>query len=464
MRILTVAFFDDNYGDMLIRTCFLQLTKVVLKNLGVSSYTLDVMPLKAPRDEQVEQADLIVFPGGAMFGINYLGVADYIERMLDIADAMGIPVIFSSLGFNHMEYGDDSDDRLHSILSRPCIRAVSVRDSEDIFRRYAGEQRYEIRPVCDPACWVEAVYARDIEAAYAEKRQREKKLVGINVVRGGLFQANGIDWTLTGEERYLYALSQILDEKGIDYRFFTNGQTWDINTMKHFMDKYKMPREKMIFSDTSREVVQTVAAFDAVIAIRMHSAIIAYAMGVPSINYVWNPKLPEFYKKIGYSERAVSAKEWSAEKAAEWLDVLLSEESYRPDPALLMTLYRSLYDTLGEIIGTDGREEMYGYERICAILGEMRVPADADDIDLRTKLKRAESRYYALFKSDDRKKGEIRALMKDNDALHQENRELRERLKEESAARRKAEEELERLNQRRIFRAYKKLIDKSKKE
>lgn len=404
MRILTVAFFDDNYGDMLIRTCFLQLAKVVLKNLGVSDYTLDVTALKSPDDEKINAADMIVFPGGAMFGINYLGVADYIEHVLDIADKKEIPVVFSSLGLNHMEDSDAHDDRLHAILSRSCIRAVSVRDSEEIIRRYAGEQAYKVQPVCDPAVWVEAVYAHDIGKAYQMKRDRRSRVIGINVVRGGLFKDNGIDWTLTKEEQYLAELADLLDERGLEYRFFTNGSTWDINTLKHFQKKYQIEKEKLIVSETSREVVQTIAGFDAVIAIRMHASIISYGLGVPSINYVWNPKIPELYKKIGYPDRAIQAAEWSAQLAAKMTDTLLAEENYRPDEDVLMTLYRFLYESFKAILAPEGAAEMYSYETVREMLSGMSVPAMEDDTDLRTKLQRAQNRYYALFMSDDRKK------------------------------------------------------------
>ena len=462
MRILTVAFFDDNYGDMLIRTCFLQLTKVVLKNLGVNDYTLDVMPLKSPDDSQIAAADLIVFPGGAMFGINYLGVAAFIERVLDIADAKGTPVVFGSLGFNHMEDSDAHDDRLHAILSRRSIRAVSVRDSEDIFRRYAGEQAYEIQPVCDPAVWIEAVYAHDIEKAYEKKREAHTPVIGINVVRGGLFKDNGVDWTLTKEEEYLAEFMKLLDERGLEYRFFTNGSTWDVNTLKHFQNKYKIDREKVIFSDTSREVVQAIAGFDAVIAIRMHASIISYGLSVPSINYVWNPKIPELYKKIGYPDRAVRPAEWSAQSALEKLEVLLGEEDYRPDPALLMTLYRFLYETFGAILAPEGAEEMYGFDTVRDTLRGMSVPAAEDDTDMRTKLQRAQNRYYALFQSDDRKKGEIRALQKENQKLSRQIGEERKKREKAEKERDAAKKELERLQQKLIFRAYKKLIDNSK--
>ncbi|MBQ3264281.1 MAG: polysaccharide pyruvyl transferase family protein [Ruminococcus sp.] len=459
MRILTAAFFDDNYGDMLIRTCFLQLTKVALQNLGISDYTLDVMPLKAPDDEQIVSADLIVFAGGAMFGINYLGVASHIEHVLQLANERGIPVMFSSLGMNQMETADESYDRLHVMLSYPCIRAFSVRDSDSLFRRYAGEQSYTIQSVCDPAVWIGSVYAQDIADALASKKSRSIPLVGINVVRGGLFKDNGVDWTLTKEEEYLCAFSQMLEQRGIDYRFFTNGSTWDINTLRHFEKKYQIPREKLIISETSREVVQAIASFDAVIAIRMHASIIAYALSVPSVNYIWNPKIPDLYRKIGYPQRAVAPQDWSAETAVQMTEALLKERDYHPDPAVLMTLYRFLYDSYAAILAPTEAPAIYDHDTVCERLRKMTVPADEDTIDMRTKLKRAESRYYALFISDDRKKGDIRRLKKDSD-------QLRRQLEIERSKRQKAEKErdaalseLKRLSQKRSFRAYKKIFD-----
>lgn len=490
MRILTIAFFDDNFGDMLIRTCFIQLTKVALQNLGVRDYTLDAIPLKSLDDQQVESAELIVFPGGAMFGINYLGVADDIEHVLDIADARGIPVVFSSLGLNHMESGEEHDARLHQMLSRPCIKAVSVRDSDDAFRRFAGEQTYSIRSVCDPAVWVGAVYAKDTEAILEKKRTAHTPVVGLNVVRGGLFKANGVDWTMGKEGEYLLALTRLLDEQGVDYRFFTNGSTGDINTMKHFGEKYRIPPEKLIFTYTAREVVRAEAGFDAVVAIRMHAAIIAYALGVPSVNYVWNPKIPDLYRKIGYPERAVMPRDWSAEKAAEFTGTLLAEKAYSPEPAVQMTLYRFLYETYRAVIGVSDAAPMYDYPSVRSCLCAMTVPPEEDVTDLRTKLKRGEDRYYALFKTDNRRKSKIKTLEKETEKLRKANDALQKQLEEEKAAREKAEKdrekeennrkkaeknrkkaekdrdaaqkELDRLNNKFIIRAYRKLRGTSK--
>lgn len=467
MRILTVAFFDDNYGDMLIRTCFSQLTEVVLQNLNIGDYTLDVMPLKEPDAEKIRSADLIVFAGGGLFGLSYLNFANFVEQILDEADAHDIPVIFSSLGINNMDATQENEKRLTAILQRPCIKAMSVRENLSVFEHYTPERTYAITPVCDPVFWAAPIYDRDIAGILTAKRDRTRPVVGVNLVRGGLFKDNGIDWALTKEENYLYALSQLLEENDIDYRFFTNGSTWDINTMRHFEKKYKIPREKLIFSETSRELVQAIAGFDAVVAIRMHASIIAYALSVPSVNFVWNPKIPYMYEKIGYPRRAVSADNWSAEKTAQMTEEMLSEPEYHPDPAVLMTLYRFLYDSYASVLSPASPAEMFAYETVCERLRGMTVPAAEDTIDMRTKLKRAENRYYALFMSDDKKKGEIRRLKKDTEALQKEVDTLQNQLKDEQALRTKTEQErdaalaeLERLSQKRSFRAYQKLFDK----
>lgn len=479
MKILTATFFDDNYGDMLIRTCFVQLLKVALKNLGIDDYTVDAMYLKDPDDEKIVSADVIVIPGGAMFGINYLGVAGYIEHILSLAEQNDIAVIFSSIGFNHMDESDESDERLSDILAHPCIKAVSVRDSLDIFRRYAGDRADSICPVCDPAFWTASVYHRDIADITEQKRLRQAPVVGINVVRGGLFKDNCVDWTLTKEEAYLYALSQLLDSKGIAYRFFTNGQTWDGNTMKHFADKYGIPADKFIYPETAREVVQAIAGFDAVIAIRMHAAIISYALSVPSVNFVWNPKLPYFYETIGYPERAVPPQEWSAEKAADIAGQMLAQKDYRPDPDTLMTLYRFIYDTFRSLCPqAENPEDMYDCDTVSRLLRGMEVPPAEDDLDLRTKLKRASSRYYNLFKSDDKKKGEIKKLTKEIETASKENKKLQAKtesledanedllkqlyqhktaLEKMQKERDQAQKELDRLNSKFIIRTYRKL-------
>lgn len=487
MNILIVAFYDDNFGDMLIRTCFAQLLKAVLKNLGAGDYSLSYMPLKSLDESRIKTADLIIFPGGGLFGLSYLDFADYVEAVLNIAEERKIPVIFSSLGINNMDATVESEQRLTEMLQKPCIKAVSVREKPDLFRQYAGETDYDITDVCDPVVWAGFIYGDEISAARKNKPD-DRPIIGINVVRGGLFKSNGLAWALRNEEEYLYNISQSLEAAGFDYRFFSNGSTLDCNVIRHFAEKYSVPIEKIILTDTSRELVQTIAGFDAVLAIRMHSSIISYALGVPSVNLVWNSKVPEFYSKIGHPERALSVENWTTENLTETAKELVSEDNYSPDSELLMTLYRFLYRELRSFFpnSAEAREE-YDFESVREQLGKMTVERGEDDVDLRIKVRKGEARYVSLFTSDlSRKaemrnlraelkstkaevksaKSEIKQLSDEKKKLAGEKKALADKLKKEEKQRAKLQKELDRINSMlpvRVYRRIQRVFKRKKK-
>lgn len=458
MNILIVALYDDNFSDMLIRTCFTQLLRVALKNAEIADASIGFLSLREANEDRMRAADLIFFPGGGLFGLSYLGFAEHVERVVSFADAHGIPVVFSSLGMNNMDATEEDSGRLTALLQRKCIRALSVREKAEVFRRYAGDVDYTIRSVCDPAVWAGAVYAVDLPI------RSGKPVIGVNVVRGGLFQSNDTRWALADEEAYLYALSQKLDELGLEHRFFTNGSTLDNNVLRHFAEKYEIPQDRLIYVDTARELVQAAAGFDAVAAIRMHASIISYALGIPSVNLIWNVKIPDFYEKIGHPDRAVALADWSAESVAERLQALLTEGRGTPDPEILMTLYSFLYDTIADLTGIASPGPRYDYARVCEELRAMRVPSAEDEVDLRFKVRRGEIRYVSLFTADLARKANEKQLKKDNKALEKQLRQSEQaRQKAESALqqsekkRASMQRELDYLNSRAVVRVYRKL-------
>lgn len=467
MKILIVAFYDDNFGDMILRTCFTQLLQVALKNLEFTDYSLDYMPVTSVDEQCVASADLIMFPGGAMFGRTYEAFAHPIEQVTDIAERDNIPVVFSSIGLYETEENAAS---LRAIMQKDCLRAVSVREKPEMFSGYGAEVVREVRHVCDPAVWAGLVYADEI-AAVRQNKDSDRRVVGINVVRGGLFNTYNVDWKLADEEAYLYELSQCLDEIEIDYRFFTNGQTIDNNALRHFADKYHLPDEKIVYVDTSRELVQTVAMFDAVAAVRMHASIISYALGVPSVNFVWNSKIPDFYDMIGCPERAITSQDWSAERVARQLREMLADEDHRPDPELGMTLYRFLFDTLSGLIPHDETVRQYDYLTVCEELCHMRVSEREDDTDLRVKVRRGEIRYFGLFTSDLSRKAEMRALKAElkkvntekkhlaaeKKKLTDEKKDLNTKLEKSEKQRVELQKQLDRVNSMFAVRAYRKM-------
>lgn len=464
MRILITAFYDDNYGDMLIRTCFTQLLKVALKELNINDYELDFMSLKDPEMDKIQKADLIMFTGGAIFGINYLNTAQYIEMILNYAAEKKIPVVFSSCGLNNSrkKEGSSDEEKLKELLHKSGINAISTRDDIEAFQYYSKGAAYDIVPVCDPAVWAGHVYYNDLKKS--SERRGGKPVVGINFVRGGLFKANDIDWKYELESTLLYDYAVRLEEQGIDYRFYTNGSAMDCAAMLRFADEYGLPREKFILCDTARDLVRTTADFDVVAATRMHASIVAYALEVPSFNLVWNPKIPFFYENIGYPERALMPEDWNDDVLFEKSLELLSDEDYGRNPEYLMSLYSFLINVLQDIFNRDRKTETFDYETVCQHLRSMEIPEEEDISDMRFKLLRAENQYNKLRNSKAElreeireQKRELKALTKENEKLSKKNEKLTEKYERIRAERNAMKRRLDRIDNKTVVKIYHRL-------
>ncbi len=458
MKILTVSFFDDNFGDMLIRICFDRLVRTALKNLGVDEcdYSIDNMHIKEIDEEKISAADLILFSGGAMFGFNNLGSFDAIDRITALAEEKNTPVVFCSLGINNMHANEESGARLNEILRRTCVRAMSVRESAEVFTPFSEGCSFDIVSVCDPAVWAKHIYRSEVQEVRSAKQGR---IVGLNVVRGGLFKANGIKWTLDDEGEFFQKLIELYDREGIDYRFFTNGSVLDNNSMGYIAKHIGVPVDKVITPDSTREVVRAIAGFDAVIAIRMHSAIISYALDVPSIDMVWNEKIPYFYQNTGYPDRALAFEYCTPEVVLRMTQELLDDSGFHADESYLMTLYDYLYTTLGAILKKPA-DSRYDFAEVSHLMS-MQESGIADDVtDYRTKLSRSQYCYRALFDADIERRRQIKSLKKEVKELNKQLKESQkkyEKLEQESE---KTRQQLDRINSRLPMRVYHKLFHK----
>lgn len=458
MKILTVSFFDDNFGDMLVRVCFDRLLIVAMKNLGFDERELSVenMHIKEIDAEKVAGADLILFSGGAMFGFNNLGSFDAIDTVTSIADEKNIPVVFSSMGMNHINANEESENRLNAILRRKCVKAMSVRESTEIFAPYADGCSYEIVSVCDPAVWSKHVYRKEVQEV---RNAKQGKVVGLNIVRGGLFKANGKKWTLDTEEQFIKNLIALYDEKGIDYRLYTNGSILDCNSMGYIARRIGVPDEKVICPDSARELVRAIAGFDAMIAIRMHSGIVSYALDVPSIDLVWNDKIPHFYNSIGYPDRAVELQYCTPEVILRMTEELLADSGFKADEEYLMTLYRFLYTTLGNILKKSA-DDPYGFAEISHLMGMQESGITDDVMDYRTKLHRAHYCYRALFDADMERRRQLRSLKKQVKQLSDQLEEYKQKYEGLEQESEQTRQELGKINRFLPMRIYRKLFKK----
>ena len=417
MKILIPSIYDDNFGDMLIRHCFESLLRAALDELGLSAQ-IDIMPLKEIDEQMVRRAEYIFFPGGGTFGLCYTGFFDYIERIVNIAQETGIPVVFSSVGFDNQDATPEGEERLRTLLHKDCVKAISVRDDAQLFGPYAEGSGLDVKQVCDPAVWTRSV------CDLSEKHE-QGKIVGINVVRGGLFGDNKHGWRFKDELNYLDELKKLLNEAGYDYRFYTNGSILDDNALHYFARQYGIPTEKTMYINSTRELVNAIEGFDFVCAIRMHSSIIAYALGVPAINAVWNDKIYKFYANIGRPDDAIAIENYSAKIAFDKAVKGIDEGRRQPDEAFLMSTYEFIFDTLKELTGATG-ERHRSFDEIKRCMERENIPKRDEQIDHMTKIKRAEKLYLDRFTDVKARDREIKKLTNSKTALTEKLNKLKE--------------------------------------
>ena len=215
-------------------------------------------------------------------------------------------------------------------------------------------------------------------------------------------------------------------------------------------DKYKKIR-------SAKELMETVSGYDAVAAIRMHSSILSYAFGIPSINLIWNDKIPLFYENTGRLENAIGIEDWSAELVAEWIEKNMSGETFLPDKNYLMSLYDFLYEAVRSFgLGQDN--ESYDFDKIVDELKNTDEVDDTSDIDNACYIMRAERNYARLFRKNQEKRERIWALTEKNDKHREKIRELREIIKKKNERIEKQKEEISELKTKRIFGRRKKQI------
>lgn len=391
MKILVTAIYDDNFGDMLIRTNFVSLLKIAAHNMNMqNSIEILQMDLKDVDENLVAEVDCIVFAGGGIFGLSYLGLSQYLDKIVTIADSKGIPVYFSSMGIVNMDAQDENDQLLKDILSKNCVKGISVRETAGLFADYVADCNVEVEPVCDPAVWTKYVYHNHI----AEKSQ--KPVVGINVVRGGLFKANGKRWKLKDEMNYLTQLKALLDSDNLDYKFYTNGSILDDNSLKFWARKNEIPNDKIICVNSSKELVNTISGFSVIASIRLHSSIIACSCGVPAINIEWNDKVKWFYDNIGYPDRCITEEEFTPDNVYAKIKAFLNGEGFEINKDYMMSVYAYILKILVECSGKNA-EDTYSFDEITSLLKEYTVPDSEDLLDALCKIQRCEKHYLVRF-------------------------------------------------------------------
>ncbi|MGN0518334.1 MAG: polysaccharide pyruvyl transferase family protein [Acutalibacteraceae bacterium] len=312
VKILLVQITNKNYGDNVIADCTRYLIKKAFSENKNADCEIYDYSFSSDDPYQVKYVDYVVFDGGAFLKFK---IDVYYHRLAEIvkeAQKWGVPVFFNAIGVEEYDENDERCLELKSAINMPCVKAITVRDDfETLKANYITNKNIRLKKVTDPAVWVSTISA--------EKKQINPYLkencgfVGLGIARDKLFTDHDIP---SVDREYLLTMWRNtalgLEKRGYKWKIFTNGLDGDEEFAQDVLD-FIGHGEKCPQPKDGADLVQLISSFKGIIATRMHSNIIAYSFGVPSVGMVWNIKVKIWGQKIGYPERFLSIDDLSAE-------------------------------------------------------------------------------------------------------------------------------------------------------
>ena len=265
-----------------------------------------------------KDVDLIIIDGAGLLEYSYNAYQEPLALISEYANNHNISVVYNAIGrAGDFDKNDYRCQVLMSAFRHRCVKYVSARDSRDTVQACVGA-RLNVKLLADAAFC--------IDESFQIKANPIKHKIGIGLIRGdaSLSYAEGFnesDWI------NLFAdIAQVLESKGYQYEFFTNGMRADYETGQKVIDKLGGKKDKLVDRPTdARSLLNTISSYEGIISCRMHSSIAAFSLGIPSVVLSWNNKVDKYMKIVGYPDRAIPQKDFKASIIVEMMKKAISE-------------------------------------------------------------------------------------------------------------------------------------------
>ena len=261
--------------------------------------------LNAYFEEMMTEVSMIVVDGAGLLEYEHNEYQERLNLLSRYAEMNHLPVVYNAIGkAGKVESGDFRCKILKDALQAECIKYVSARDSQETVQMCAGD-RHQVKLLADAAFWMKETYGMS-------KRPVSKK-IGIGLVRGSALLTYGIQFT---EDQWISLFSNIADElqkRGYEFEFFTNGLPEDVALGERILESKGLSDRYLVKGPTDDIILyETIAAYRGLITCRMHSAIAATTLGIPTVILSWNDKVNKMMSQIGYPERVINMEDFNA--------------------------------------------------------------------------------------------------------------------------------------------------------
>lgn len=223
--------------------------------------------------------DLAVFVGGQLVSDTF---ATYIYAILKILNKYEIPVIFNAVGLGVLE-NRHAKKLYEKCLKFNCVKYISCRCDQERMNSFLFKEKM-VQSTFDSAVLASQIY--DIE------RDKSSKIIGLGIMKSSRYKEDDLI-------AYWSEIIKYLETEGIQWKVFTTGQCADYLLSEKILELNGFGDEKLLSRpEKPEELVAHISEFCGIISFRLHSHIIAYSLGIPSLAIVWDEKIRDFFKKV----------------------------------------------------------------------------------------------------------------------------------------------------------------------
>ena len=265
--------------------------------------------------------DAIMFAGGGFLKFRTQGLNYYVEMIVKIAKEHNIPVMMNGVGIEGYSDSDIRCQQLKKIINEDVMKVITTRDDIDTLEnKYIYNKNIKISRVGDPALWT--------PECYGVKRNEERDVVGINIIRGKVFQDYGNKASYDELKEFYKALIQEIESRNEKWVLFSNGMKGDQQFGREILSELglEIPKYLLPAPKTSMELLDMVKSFKCIFGARLHACITAYSIDVPIVGFIWNEKTRIFAQVIGKKENFFEEAEMDVKKISDRLLEAASEE------------------------------------------------------------------------------------------------------------------------------------------
>lgn len=239
---------------------------------------------------------IIVSGAGSLKYDVRLNFAPYYSLLIETAEKLGLPVYINGIG---VESKFDPKDRRCKMfvkcLNKNAVKMITTRDQIEELRKYISNRRIECWKVADAGCWA--------AETFGISKKNDSECIGIGAITPIRFKEFGRS-TYKKYEELLMNIIHLLDQKGIQWRIFNNGDACDIAFANELCRKLGKPVNEYVRTPKEpRELVEIISSFKSIITSRLHSCIVAYSLNIPFVAIAWNNKLKLWANEIGIADR-----------------------------------------------------------------------------------------------------------------------------------------------------------------